>query len=143
MIYEKDGRRYSIRVEVGENAHEVLARLATKENLKGATFSGIGAVKDVEVGYYNLVEKEYHFTKYDALFELVSMSGNISRVNGEPMVHIHASFSGEDNNVFGGHVKSMVSGLSIEIFLIAVETPLEREHDDFSGLKLLKLSHSL
>lgn len=143
MEYEKDGRRYVVKIEPGENVHESLKRLAVTEWVKGATFHGVGATKDVQIGFYNLEEKKYRFKNYEGIFELVSMNGNIAWAGEEPVVHIHATYSGEDNAVFGGHVSRMVSAITVEVQLIALDVSLTRVLDEVSGLKLLKLSHTL
>ena len=143
MQYAKDGRRYVVKVEPGESVHEVLKNLAFKETFKGASFFGVGATKDIELGFYNLTEKKYNFTNYAGVYELVSMNGNIAWANEEPIVHIHATYSGEDNAVFGGHVSKMISAITVEVQLIALDVTLTRELDEVSGLKLLSLQETL
>ncbi len=132
-----------MKVEPGEDVHGVLKNLALKERLKGASFHGVGATKEIELGFYNVESKKYKFTNYSGVYELVSMNGNIAWANEEPVVHIHATYSGEDNAVFGGHVNKMISAITVEVQLIALDVTLAREMDETIGLKLLSLPETL
>ena len=93
-------------------------------------------------GYYDLDKKEYVLTEYSDLIELVNMTGNVALYNNEPMLHIHATFSDHTNNAFGGHVTSLVSGVTVEIHLIDHGVVTTRERDEFSELNLLCLGES-
>jgi hypothetical protein len=143
MKYTKVATGYQVGLSPGEDVFASLAAFAKKEGIASATLSGLGGVKDIEVGYYELSEKKYHFKTYPDIYELVGMNGNITQVAGAPVAHIHATFSGHDNAVFGGHVNSMICGLSVEIHVIPHGVTIERKLDDDSGLKLMELEHPL
>lgn len=142
MKYTKVATGYQVGLVPGEDVFKTLAAFAKKESITSAALSGLGGVKDIEVGYYELSEKKYHFKTYPEIYELVGMNGNITQVDGAPAVHIHATFSGHDNAVFGGHVNKMTCGLSVEIHVIPHGVIIERKLDS-SGLKLMELEQNL
>jgi len=102
-----------------------------------ASLSGIGAVTQVVCGYYALDAREYRFITYPELYEVVSLTANVALKDGKPFVHTHAVFSDTHNHTFGGHVASMVVGVTLEIFVDTYPTALHRQYDDATGLYLL------
>ena len=143
MTFTKVSTGYQVRLFPGENAHEAFIKFAKKEGIKGVAIAGLGAVKDVELGYLHLDEKKFHFTMHEGMYELVGLNGNISMIDGEPSVHLHGLFSDNDHLVIGGHVKSMIVAVAIEAHVITHGVEFIKEMDEFSGLKMLKLSETL
>ncbi len=143
MTYTKVSTGYVVRLFPGENAHEAFVKFAQKEGIKGASITGLGAVKDIELGYLHLEEKKFHFTKHEGMYELVGMNGNIAIVDGEPAAHIHAAFSDDNHLVIGGHVKSMTVAVAIEAHVIPHGVEIKKGLDEFSGLNMLQLSETL
>jgi hypothetical protein len=127
----------------GEDVLGSLKAFAKKENVKSAWVSGLGAVCDMEVGYYDLEEKKYHFQKYDGVYELLSLTGNITSFQNDVALHLHATFSGHDNAAFGGHVNKMTCGISVEVQVTTYDSSITRACDDSTGLNLMELSHTL
>ncbi len=131
---------YLLRLERGEDVIESLIEFARKNHIKGAMFHGLGGASHAAIGIYKLSEdREYHFTDFDGDLEIISMNGNISWSDDEPVVHCHATISGPDLQAYGGHVKSMTVAGTCEILLDTRTGPLTRSLDEGIGLKLLDL----
>lgn len=143
MTFTKDGTHYMIRLDLNEDIIESLRRFAMSHSIEGATFSGIGAVSKVEIGYYSLEDKKYHATTYPGTYELISLNGNISVMNGEPVVHAHGAVSSETNATLGGHITRAVCAITVEISLYAHGNRFTRSPDHVTGLNLLSLEKSL
>lgn len=143
MTYTKTKSGYLMRIVKDEDVFESLKTLVKKENIKSGWISGLGAVKDMEVGYYDMGEQKYHFKRYDGVYELLSLTGNIALFDGEVALHMHGTFSGHDNAAFGGHVKTMVCGISVEIYITEYGTSITRVRDEVTGLNLMELSQTL
>lgn len=137
MKFQKVTTGYAIRIMRDQDVLEVLPKFCKDKNISSASLTGLGAVKFTKCGYYDLKKKEYILTEYTDLIELINMTGNVSMFDGKPMLHIHATFSDHTNNAFGGHVTSLVAGITIEIHLIDHGVVSERSLDEFSGLNLL------
>jgi len=130
---EKD---LSIRMEHGKELMEQLTSFIEREKIASALISGIGAVKWAELGYYNQQTKEYRNFRIDKNLEVSSLTGNVSLKDGRPFAHVHAVFSDDEGNCYGGHlVRAEV--FAFEVNLVVLKgTPPVRELDDVTGLYL-------
>ncbi|MDB2426123.1 DNA-binding protein [bacterium] len=138
MITKKSNEKYVLVLEKGEKLLETITAFAKENELKGAFLSGIGALEDVELGYYNLHTKEYQRKMFDGGdYELLAVNANLSLKNGEPYVHAHASIAGEDFKVYGGHLFEATVAVTAEIFCAPFGAMPVREHDEKIGLDLI------
>lgn len=129
---------YLIRLLKDEKIQETLTKFCQEHKIYAATFSGIGAVQEAEVGFYHLDQKQYHFQKIAQPMEIVSLLGNVSLVENNPFLHIHITLGKEDLTCMGGHLKEATVGATCEIFLSPLQEKIERVYDEEIGLKLLK-----
>ena len=121
----------------GEELHEALLTYARDTGLTSAWVSGLGGASGVTLGFYDIETKSYEWKEIDEPLEIVSLTGNLSLVDGEPFWHIHGAFSGRDFQTMSGHVKSMRVGLTCELHITSLGLSLHRDYDDTTGLKLL------
>ena len=138
MITKKSNEKYILVLERGEKLLETITAFAKENELKGAFLSGIGALEDVELGYYNLHNKEYQRKTFnEGDYELLAVNANVSLKNGEPYVHAHASIAGEDFRVYGGHLFEATVAVTAEIFCAPFGEMPVREHNEKIGLDLI------
>jgi predicted DNA-binding protein with PD1-like motif len=121
----------------GEQFMSTLQDFCVTHQIENAHFSGIGAVKDLTCGYYDLTKREYHFSKYPELVEVVSVTGNIMQKDNTPTVHAHGVFTDTNNQAFGGHIEGMTIGVTLEVTLQQFTTNLYRSYDENTGLYLI------
>ena len=114
-----------------------LAEYAREHGLKAAWVSGLGGVGTVTLGFYDIETKSYEWKVFDTPLEILNLSGNLAVVDGKPFWHVHGTFGGRDYQVIGGHVKELVVGLTCELLVTPLDTPLARTFDEETGLKLL------
>lgn len=129
--------------ERGDDLIPTLARFCEDNDIHWAQFQAIGAVEDVEIGYYDLPTRAYRFRAEQGPFEVASMDGNISEMVGEePVIHAHAVLSRCDDSLecIGGHLRSARVALTLELCLWEVTQPLIRERDDETGLNLIRMA---
>ncbi len=139
MKFAKHNTGFVIRLEKGEQIIQVIKDFCKTNTITSAYFNGIGAVQNAELGYYRLDQKEYYWKKFDTAMEVVSLTGNVSLVDGEPFLHIHTVLSDENFQTVGGHVKEGVVGATLEIFMQTLSIPITREFNEEIGLNLLDL----
>ena len=132
-------QEYTIRMELGEKFVETFTSFCESKGIGTAHFTALGAAEEVELGFYDLPTKTYSFRLFESPMELVSMTGNISLVDGQPFIHAHGVFSDKEFKTVEGHVKDLVVGPTIEIFLTPMDLEIERKMNDRVGLKLLDL----
>ena len=72
--------------------------------------------------------------------EIVSLSGNFAYDDsGKMMLHLHGVFADSEYQTVGGHVKDLVAGATVELFVHRSYQPMRRKHDKETGLQLLDL----
>jgi uncharacterized protein len=131
-------------LERGDELIASLIRLARHEEIEAATLFGIGAVHDVELGFYHLPPAgqrtgHYERSTFAGPLEACALNGTISLLDGEPFPHVHGVFSRADCSTVGGHVFAAVCHVTLEIALHTAPLPLLRAAVEFCDLKLLQL----
>ena len=90
----------------------------------------------MEIGVFNVNTKEYNTKKFEGMFEITSLVGNVSTKDDEVYLHIHINFGDEEGLVKGGHlVKATISATS-EIILRIIEGNVGRKLNPEIGLNL-------
>jgi len=122
----------------GEEVIGQLVKYAKDKNITSAWLSGLGGSGTVTLGFYAIETKEYKWKEFNEPMEILNLTGNLSWVDGEPFWHVHGTFSGPQLQAVGGHVKELMVGLTCELHITPLDTPLTRVFDDETGLKLLR-----
>ncbi len=139
MFYQKSHDDYLLRLELGEDVHDILHRFAEKELITTATLTGLGAMNYAKIAHYPLSEKRYNAQEFTGEFEVANLMGNISRVGGKPFAHIHVTLGRADYSLFGGHLMQGTVSPTLEIHLHRFPFDTRRLPDEETGLKLLEL----
>ncbi len=125
-------------LERGEELISSLNTFVDESKIKSAWLSGLGAAEKMTIGYYDLETREYVWSGVDeGIVEILSLVGNLSELNNEPLWHIHGTFSKPDLGAFGGHIKEMYVGLTCEIHITQIDVSLRRDYNEGTGLNLL------
>jgi uncharacterized protein len=125
------------RIEKGEEIVSSFKEICKKYQIKSGFISGLGAVENVQIAYYNIEEKQYHHKQLKGDYEIVSLSGTISIFNDEPHVHLHIALGDEEFNVSGGHLDHGIVSLTCEFMITVFDAGIERKYDPETGLNLL------
>tara|TARA_B100000686_G_C16741363_1_gene946775 strand:- start:863 stop:1285 length:423 start_codon:yes stop_codon:yes gene_type:complete len=134
MQYKQDGDTYIIYVEQNEPIMDTLTEFCKKNNIINAQLSGIGAIKDIKLGAYDLEKKEYITQNYDEIRELTSYQGNVLLKDGEPFIHAHITIADHSLDVKGGHLFEAKVAAVGEFVLRKIKTDGKREFDPDIGL---------
>lgn len=138
LDYRKDGNNYLLVLKKGQPVIASLVAFMAKEKLAGASISGIGAVENTTVAYYNIPQQRYIYQKFDQSMEVLSLTGNLGYFENQPIVHAHVALAASDYKVFGGHVKEAYVSLILEIFITPTTKPITREwNKDFPELRTM------
>lgn len=137
-VWEFDGGgRYVVRVDRGEEMMEVLRAVAKEKRIEAGRVTGIGALRDAELGYFDVDRKEYLRSVAPGSRELLSLTGNIGLRDGDPVPHIHVILGDGEMHCTGGHLFSGVVSVTGEIFIDRLPGALHRELDPEVDLPLL------
>ena len=135
MIAKKEGNTVLIKLDDGEDLMEKLTEALSLLRVRhGVILTGIGMLKDFEIGYYN--GEEYEKEMHEEPHELVAMHGSVAWVDGKHDLHIHVGLAGKDHRLIGGHLlKAKVCVLN-EISVLATERiEITRKKDEATGLR--------
>ena len=136
MEYRRFEDSYVVRLNKGEEVISSLKQLCIDENIKLGEITGLGASDFVEIGVFNVNTKEYNTKKFEGMFEITSLVGNVTTKDGDVYLHIHINFGNEEGLVKGGHlVKATISATS-EIILRIIEGNVGRKLNPEIGLNL-------
>ncbi len=100
---------------------------------------GIGAVKNIEIGYFDTGQKEYQKSSFSQTLEVISLNGNISYLEDTPFVHLHVAVADEKHMLFGGHLFSGEVAVTLEIYIKVLDSRLERKPDTEFGFNFWHL----
>lgn len=136
MEYRKLGNTIFARIDRGEEILEKLKEISVKENIKLAHVSALGATNDFTVGVFNVDEKKYYANSFSGNFEIVSLTGTVTTMNGEFYAHLHMSAGNDKGEVFGGHLNRARISATCEMVITVADGTVERKFDEDVGLNL-------
>ena len=91
MDYRKFGECYYIRMDRNDEIISTILEICKKENIRSATFSGIGGCKDAEIQTFIPETGSFEEQRISGMLELVSLNGNV--VTGENNTCYHHTLS--------------------------------------------------
>ena len=138
MDYRRFGKTIVMRIDKGEEVLTQLKAMALKEDIKLASIRALGATNEFTVGVFKVEEKKYYANHFTGDFEIVSLTGTISTMNGEYYAHLHMSAGDEQGRVFGGHLNEAIISATCEMVVEVIDGRVERTHDADVGLNLFK-----
>ena len=138
MQYKKFSDVYFVRLERGEEILSSLSALAEKENIALASVSGLGAIDRFTAGVFFPQEKVYRKNDFHGNFEITSLTGTITRMDGKPYLHLHISAGNEYGKVMGGHLNEAHVSATCEVVVRTMEGEVGREFSKEIGLNLFK-----
>lgn len=139
MEYRKFGNTIVLRLEVGEEIVESLTKLCAGENIRLAQVSGLGAANEITVGIFDTAEKQYYSKTYTGDFEIGALTGNLTRKEGEPYLHLHIVFGNPQKELCAaGHLNRAVISATAELLITVLDGEVGRRLDEAVGLNLFQ-----
>ena len=141
MQYKQVGKDHFIYIEKNEKVMDTLTRFCIDKGISNAKLSGIGAVKETDIGAYDTIKKEYIRKEYSDILELVSFEGNITLKDGSPFPHAHVVLSDHNMSTAGGHLFETTVAAVGEFFLMEFDNDAYRELNEDVGLPCICLEN--
>ena len=128
------------RLSCGDDLHDALTRFCQKNHISLGQVEAIGAVQKACFKFYDQEKRDYESIALDQPLEILRLAGNVSLMNGEPMVHAHIILADSEGRAYGGHVAPGTIVFACEYIIQAFERiDFERVEDVETGLSLWKL----
>ena len=138
MEYRKFSNTIFARIDRGEEILEKLKEISVKENIKLAHVSALGATNDFTVGVFNVDEKKYYANSFSGNFEIVSLTGTVTTMDGEFYAHLHMSAGNDKGEVFGGHLNRARISATCEMVITLIDGTVDRAFSEEVGLNLFR-----
>ena len=127
-----------IRLDPGEELINSLLTACQEHDIHFAQITGIGAAKKITCGVFDPKTREYHSEKFKGIFEITSLNGTITTMDGGLYPHIHVTFADEKYKVRGGHLNKCVISATAEIVLMILDLEIDRQASQEVGLNLFR-----
>ena len=137
MTYNKSDNKIFVSLCKGDNIFTNLYEIIENECIKSAWINGIGAIENVEIGSYDLVNKKYDRMKLNGIYELTSLMGNLSCKDGTPFLHLHVNLSDSKCKTYGGHLFDADISIAGEFLVQILNINSYRVYNENIGLHLL------
>jgi uncharacterized protein len=143
LIDRASQRTYALVFETGDEVIEGLQQFAKETQATAADFTGLGALSDVVVGYFDWEKKDYQKIPVAEQVEVVSLTGNFALgENDKPALHAHIVVAMSDGHTRGGHLLKAHVRPTLEVVVTESPTHLRRKHDPESGLALIQVDEA-
>lgn len=139
MKYKKFNEKIIVRIDRGEEIVSSLKQICSENNIKAGIISGIGATNKANIGIFNPETKIYKKEEVSGNFEITSLLGNVSEMNGEVYLHLHIALIDEEFKAIGGHLDSAIISGTLEAVIEILDGELERKRDEQIGLNVLAI----
>lgn len=138
MDYRRFGDTIIARIDKGEEVLSQLRIISEKEHITLASVNALGATGGFTVGYFDVDEKKYYATEFNGDYEIISLLGTVSTMNGEFYPHLHMSASDKDCKMYGGHLNSATISATCEMTISIIDGTADRKFSEEIGLNLLE-----
>lgn len=101
-----------LRLRDGE---DLMACLVDLDVESAFILNGVGMLRDLELGYWN--GTAYEAERIAGPVELLSLSGNLARKDGDLIVHAHVAVARRGGEALGGHVIRATVNNTAEILI--------------------------
>lgn len=102
--YKEVNGRYILSIDNQTEIAAAFLAFCQKKNIRCGVISGIGAVNEATLRFFNPSTKKYVDKTFSEQMEIANLIGNISTLDGKIYLHLHATFGREDYTAIAGHL---------------------------------------
>lgn len=134
-----DSQHILVRLDPNDEIVTSLMQVAKEEKIGLAMVQGLGAVKKVVMGVYNVPEQHYKANTLEGAFEMLSLTGTIDMMAGKPYSHFHIAVGDEQGAAHGGHLNEAIISATAEIVITKLAGSVDRRKSEETGLNIWKV----
>lgn len=139
MVGKKIDGKWYIRLQKGEEIISSLLDFCKQNQIYLGTISGIGACSPATLGIFLTKEKKYISKTFTGDMELTSLLGNVTTMNGNIYLHLHATVGDESLNTHSGHLSAATISATGEMVIDSSNGTIEREKNEEIGINIWNL----
>ena len=137
LLADGDAKTYLLVFHTGQEVMKGLLAFARQHKLVAGHLTGIGAISDAVVGYFDPEKDTYLRIRETGQHEVLSLTGNLALYDNEPFYHVHVALGRRDGSARGGHLFEATVRPTVELVLTAYLKPVRRKVDPETHLPLL------
>ena len=137
LVNSGEAPTYLLVFHTGQHVMKGLLAFAKKHELVAGHLTGIGAVSDAEIGFFDPQTNTYLHNQQNQQAEVLSLTGNLALNDGAPFFHVHVTLGLRDGSARGGHLFEMTVRPTVELVLTTSPRPQRRAIDRETHLPLL------
>lgn len=134
--YRHADGRYTVSIANRARVEEAIAAACRDLNIRSAAVSGIGAVDEATLRFYDPTTKRYVDRRFDEQMEIAALAGNVSEMDGQIYLHLHVTLGRADYTALAGHLLSARINGAGEIFITPFDAATPRRYDPETGLNI-------
>lgn len=123
----------------GDEPIASITAFAREQRLEAAHFTGIGAFRDLVVGYFDRERRDFVRIRIEEQVEVLSLVGDIALDGDAPRVHAHVVVGKADGSAHGGHLLEAHVWPTLEVVLVKTPDHLRKRFDPETGLALIEV----
>ena len=137
LLGDVGAKTYLLEFRTGQEVMQGLLAFARKHKLVAGHLTGIGAISDAVIGYFDPHTKTYLRNHEKGQAEVLSLTGNLALYDNEPFFHVHVALGLRDGSARGGHLFEATVRPTVELVLTTYPKAVRRKIDPETGLPLL------
>lgn len=136
--YKQYGNTYVVSIANHTDLAQSIMTFCQDMNITAGSILGIGAVNEATLRFYDPKTKQYVDKTFTEQMEVANLTGNVSTMDGKTYTHLHCVLGRSDYSALAGHLLSANLNGAGEIVITTFDSPLERYHDEETGLNMYK-----
>ncbi|WP_347217303.1 PPC domain-containing DNA-binding protein [Chryseobacterium sp.] len=127
---------YMVSIQSNSNIVETLTDFIKNQNIQAGEVSGIGAVSEATLRFFNFETKNYADKTFQEQMEVTNISGNVSVIEGNPVLHLHITLGRADYTALAGHLLEATIHGAGEFIFYPLNTRVVKIKDQETGINL-------
>ncbi|OAM87804.1 hypothetical protein AW736_20715 [Termitidicoccus mucosus] len=130
----KAGDAYIVSIQDKSSIVEALTDFVTSRKIQAGQITGIGATNEATLRFFDPATKKYADKVFKEQMEISNLSGNISEVEGKPVLHLHITLGRRDYTALAGHLLDAKIRGAGECFVYPMDAKIIKVKNEEVGL---------
>lgn len=139
---KKVENNYIVSIKDKSSIVQALNDFVLNQNIKSGQVTGIGAVSEATLRFFDFSTKDYVDKKFDEQMEVTNISGNVSVLDEKPLLHLHITLGRQDYSAIAGHLQDAKIRGAGEFFFYPFETTVYKTKNEEVGINLYNFEKS-
>jgi len=130
---------FALRLDPGDEIIASLKAFAAAHDVRAGLISGLGAVGEADLGFFDRFRKTYDTRTFTGEHEIGALTGNFSELDGAGFPHCHMVLAGADFVAYTGHLFRGVVTVTCEIQVVTTPGRFLRVRRPDAGFNPMEL----